>query len=163
MTPETLEAQADAGLQLATFEVEETTFGIDTACVQEVVRMGEITPVYHAPKYVMGLRNLRGRIVTVVDLRVRLELGSAIIGPESRILIVEWHGEPVGLLVDRVADTIEVNPKSIEPPPANLGGIQGRNLRGICRDGNGLVALLDVEVILAPEVGQAIAREPRGA
>lgn len=162
MTPGA-EVEAERGLQLATFEVEETTFGIDTAQVQEVVRVGEITPVHHAPPYVMGLRNLRGRIVTVVDLRVRLELGVTTVGPESRILIVDWRGEPVGLLADRVDDTIAVDPEQVEPPPPNVDGIQGRNLKGICRDGQALVALLDVEAILDAEGGQAASREARDA
>lgn len=163
MTVEAGHAPVDADLQLATFQVEETIFGIDTAQVQEVVRVGEFTPVHHAPPYVLGLRNLRGRIVTVVDLRVRLELSAATIGPESRILIVDWHGEPVGLLADRVADTIAVDPAQVEPPPPNVDGIQGRNLRGICRNGQELVALLDVEAILDADGGQSASREARAA
>ena len=149
------ESQA-AGLLVATFLVGKTTFGLDTVRVQEVVRVGDITPVHHAPPYVMGLRNLRGRIVTVVDLRVRLELNATDLGAESRILIVDWQGEPVGLLVDRVADTIGVNPDEIEPPPPNLDGVQGRNLRGVCRNSAGLVALLD----LAPVLDSGGRREP---
>ena len=69
--------------------------------------VGELTPVRHAPDYVAGIRNLRGRIITVIDLCVRLGLGAVEIGPESRILIADWKGEPVGLLVDRVADAID--------------------------------------------------------
>ena len=69
---------------------------IDATLIQEVVMVGELTPVRHAPDYVAGIRNLRGRIITVIDLCVRLGLGSVEIGPESRILIADWKGEPVG-------------------------------------------------------------------
>jgi purine-binding chemotaxis protein CheW len=149
------EQQTSAGLLVAVFLVGRTAFGLDTARVQEVVRVGGITPVHHAPPYVTGLRNLRGRIVTVVDLRERLDLEAAELGPESRILIVDWEGESVGLLVDRVVDTLAVDPDAIEPPPPNLNGVQGRNLRGVCRNGGGLVALLDLEPVLDPGGGPA--------
>ena len=75
--------------------------------------VGELTPVRHAPDYVAGIRNLRGRIITVIDLCVRLGLGSVEIGPESRILIADWKGEPVGLLVRRVADAIAIEARAI--------------------------------------------------
>ena len=140
--------KADDTLLVATFLLGNAAFGIGAAQVQEVVRLGEITPVHHAPPYVVGIRNLRGRIVTVIDLRVRLDLGSMVNGADSRILIVDWQGEPVGLLVDSVADTISVNPADITPPPPNVHGIQSRNLRGVCRSGERLVALLDPSPVL---------------
>ena len=106
----------------------------------------------------MGIRNLRGRIVTVIDLRTRLELGRVAVGPESRILIVENQGEPVGLLVDQVADTSEVNAADIQPAPPNVNGVQSRHLRGVCRNGARLVALLDLAAVLrtAADPGPAV-------
>ena len=138
----------DETLLIATFNLGEGLFGIDTALIQEVVRVGDMTPVHHAPAYVMGIRNLRGRIVTVIDLQVRIELGSAELTPASRILIVDNQGEPVGLLVDSIADTVTVNAADIQPTPPGLHGIQGRNLIGVYRSGERLVALLDVGVVL---------------
>jgi purine-binding chemotaxis protein CheW len=148
MSSEITDVQANNSLLVATFLLGESAFGVDTARVQEVVRMGDITPVHHAPDYVVGIRNLRGRIVTVVDLRSRLNLGCAEAGPENRILIVESQGDPVGLLVDRVADTITVDPDRLEPPPPNLHGVQARHLRGVCHGGGRLVALLDPGTVL---------------
>ena len=138
----------DDGQLVATFLLGNAAFGIGAAQVQEVVRVGEITPVHHAPPYVVGIRNLRGRIVTVIDLRVRLDLGSMEVGADTRILIVDWQGEPIGLLVDSVADTISVSPADLGPPPPNVNGIQSRNLRGVCRSGERLVALLDPGTVL---------------
>ena len=70
-------AKAEAELLVATFLLGEAIFAIDTALIQEVVMTGDLTPVRHAPGYVAGIRNLRGRIITVIDLRVRLGLGSS--------------------------------------------------------------------------------------
>lgn len=131
------------GVLVATFLLGNAAFGIGAAEVQEVVKVGDMTPVHHAPPYVVGIRNLRGRIVTVIDLRVRLDLGAVQARADNRILIVDWQGEPIGLLVDSVADTISVSPGDVVPSPPNVHGIQSRNLRGICRSGERLVALLD--------------------
>jgi purine-binding chemotaxis protein CheW len=136
---------------IATFLLGEGLFGIDTALIQEVVKVGALTPVHHAPGYVMGIRNLRGKIVTVIDLQARLELGVADLTDESRVLIVENGGEPVGLVVDGVSDTIAMNSAEIKPPPPGLHGIQGRNLLGVHRSGDRLIALLDSTVILQAE------------
>ena len=153
--------QSNQKLLAATFLLGQAAFGVDTAQVQEVVRLGNLTPVRHAPDYVVGIRNLRGRIVTVIDLRTRLELGRVNPGPESRILIVEAQGEPIGLLVDQVADTIEVNTADIQPAPSNVNGVQSRHLRGVCRNGARLVALLDLAAVLqtAADAGQMVVRE----
>ena len=76
-------------LLIATFEVAGTLCGIDAMKVQEVVRVGEVTPVHHVPKQIVGVINLRGKIVTVIDLGVALEIGQLATGASSRIFIVE--------------------------------------------------------------------------
>lgn len=149
-------AKVDGGLY-ATFLLGEAAFGVAAEQVQEVVRPGSITPVHHAPPFVLGIRNLRGKIVTVIDLAVRLDLGSAEVGPDSRVLIVDWQGEPVGLLVDSVADTVAIDGEGIEPPPANVHGVQARHLRGVYRGTERLVAVLELGVVLQPEAGPGTA------
>ncbi|HEY1310434.1 MAG TPA: chemotaxis protein CheW [Pseudolabrys sp.] len=123
-------------------------FGINAILIQEMVMVGEITPVRHAPGFVAGIRNLRGRIITVIDLSVRLGIGSVEIGPETRVLIADWRGEPVGLLVDRVCDTMALEPGDLEPAPSNLNGVQMQKLLGVFRSGERLAALLDPAAIL---------------
>lgn len=148
-----MNAQSDAandGLLVATFLLGEAVFGIDAQQVQEVAKVGDLTRVHHAPADVVGIRNLRGRIVTVIDLRTRLELGKVTPSPENRLLIVDGHGEPLGLLVDRVADTFTARLEDLAPPPPNLHGVQSRNIRGVCQGGGRLVALLDHVVLLQP-------------
>ena len=160
----TLKVQDD--LLIATFHLGNGVFGLDTTLIQEVVMVGALTPVRHAPEHVAGIRNLRGRIITVIDLIVRLALGSVEIGPESRILIADWKGEPVGLLVDRVADAIAVEADGLEPPPPNLHGVNMQKLLGVFPSGERLAALLDLTAILGGEErasAQPLSREqPRG-
>ena len=148
----------DDALLVMSFNLGEAVFGIDALQIQEVAKVGGVTCVHHAPADVIGIRNLRGHIVTVIDLRTRLELGRVTPGPENRILIVEGQGEPIGLLVDWIADTINVNPADIQPAPANVHGVQSRNLRGVCRGCGRLVALLDLATVLQleAEAGQPL-------
>ena len=135
-------------LLITTFLLGDAAFGIDAQQVQEVARVCDITPVHHAPPDVVGIRNLRGRIVTVIDLRSRLGLGTVASGRDNRILIVDWQGEPIGLLVDSVADAIEIRQDTLAPAPPNLHGVGSRMLRGVCRGGERLVALLDLCPVL---------------
>lgn len=143
--PETAE-----DLLVATFQLgdDDGVFGIDATLIQEVVMVGELTPVRHAPDYVAGIRNLRGRIITVIDLCVRLGLTAVEIGAESRILIADWKGEPVGLLVNRVADAVALESGGLEPAPPNLHGVEMQKLLGVFRSGERLAALLDLAAVL---------------
>lgn len=138
-------------LLAATFRLGQGTFALDTSLIQEVVMLGEITPVHHAPAYVAGVRNLRGRIVTVIDLRRRLQLEFDDPTPDSRILIVDWKSEPVGLLVDRVEETVELNTRDLQSSPPNLNGVQSGNLQGVFAAADRLAALLEPSAVLAPE------------
>ena len=138
----------DDGSLVATFMLGEAVFGILADNVQEVVKTGDITPVHQAPAHVVGIRNLRGRIVTVLDLAVRLDMGSVNTGPDNRILIVEWQNEPVGLLVDSVADAVPVASDDVMPAPSNLHGVQAYNLMGVFRHGERIVGLLDTGTVL---------------
>ena len=138
-------------LLISTFFVGEAAFGLDTAQVQEVVRVGDITPVHQAPGFVLGVMNLRGRIATVIDLGIKLELDQVHIGEDSRIFIVDWQGEQIGLLVDRVADAIAVGLADLKPAPENVRGVQGRQFKGIFQVEGGLFALLDMAEVLDTE------------
>jgi purine-binding chemotaxis protein CheW len=112
---------------------------------------------------VAGIRNLRGRIITVIDLCVRLGLGAVEIGPESRILIADWKGEPVGLLVDRVEDAVAVEAGGLEPAPPNLHGVQMQKLLGVFPSGERLAALLDLAAVLDTDerAGKAMSNEDK--
>jgi purine-binding chemotaxis protein CheW len=133
---------------LVTFFLGDASFGIDTRQVQDVVRVGLITPVHHAPDYVIGIRNLRGRIVTVIDLKERLELGNVAVNEESRIIIIDSQSELIGLLVDHVAEIISIDRDQLDVPPANVHGVQSRVLSGVCKGSDRLVAVLNLDAVL---------------
>jgi purine-binding chemotaxis protein CheW len=113
---------------------------------------------------VAGIRNLRGKIITVIDLCVRLGLGYVEIGAESRILIADWKGEPVGLLVDRVDDAIALEAGALEPAPPNLRGLQMQKVLGVFRSGERLAALLDLAAVLGDDdrAGKPLSNEEKG-
>jgi purine-binding chemotaxis protein CheW len=144
---------------ISTFFLGEAAFGLDTAQVQEVVRVGDITPVHHAPGFVVGVMNLRGRISTVIDLGIKLELGQTETSPDNRIFIVDWQGEQIGLLVDRVADAIALDHSDLKSAPENVRGMQGRQFKGVFQVEGRLVALLDTAEVLGIEGGARDRRE----
>jgi purine-binding chemotaxis protein CheW len=138
-------------LLISTFYLRDALFALDTALVEEVVRLRRVTRVARAPEYVLGIMNLRGKIVTVLDLAAILQLGPAAPGDESRLYIVRDGDGLAGLLVDRAADVIELDTALLEQPPASVSGAEGRFFQGITRTGDHLVAVLDLPAVLALE------------
>lgn len=136
---------------LIVFALGDGLFGIKADLIQEVVKVSTMTPVYHAPDYIIGIRNLRGRVVTLLDLQLRLGLGASMTTAENRILIIEWQGEPVGLLVDRIVDTIPLEGARVEQAPANLPISQEQSLQGVVRHDERLIALLNMDTLLGVE------------
>jgi purine-binding chemotaxis protein CheW len=135
--------------QLTTFRLGDLLLGIDIRCIREINRVSAITPVPDAPPQITGVMNLRGEVVTVVDLRAVLELPPTEITPRTRLMIVQSDDEPIGLLVDRVADVATVQGTDEEPLPANVGGIDSRYFTGVYRAGSDLLIVLDVAAALA--------------
>ena len=138
-------------LLISTFRIGNTLCGIDAMRVQEVVRVGEVTRVHRAPENLIGIINLRGKIVTVLDLGVTLELGRLTVTPASRIFILEWQGEYVGLLADAAGDVVSLQPETVGPPPANFHGVQGRFFTGVCQHQDTLIAILNADAVLSEE------------
>ena len=122
--------------------------GVDTEPVQEIVKVGHITPVHHAPDYVVGIMNLRGRVVTVIDVGMKLDLGAIPLTPDSRILIISWQGEALGLLIDNVRGVVPIDRAEMKPPPENVRGVQSDMVEGVCQVDDHLMALLDLRSVL---------------
>jgi purine-binding chemotaxis protein CheW len=136
---------------IATFHVHGTMCGVDAMKVQEVIRVNKVTQVHHAPEQIVGIINLRGKIVTVIDLGIALGLGRLTMKSESRAFIIEWHGEQVGLLADSASDVVAANPEAITPPPANMRGTQSRYFEGVYQATNGLIAILNIATVLGQQ------------
>ena len=133
---------------LATFYVGEALCGIDILKVQEINKQMEVTHVPQAPEYVSGVLNLRGRIVTIVDLGKKIGLSSSHLSDESRNIIVNSQDEYIGLLVDRVADVVPARWDQVEAPPANIDGVQAKFFKGVFKTENSLIGILDIEGVL---------------
>jgi purine-binding chemotaxis protein CheW len=145
---ETNEVQEETtvdGLLVTGFLLGEAAFGIEARLVQEVVKVGDVTPVHGAPSGVTGIRNLRGRVVTVVDTATHLGLGMVDPGVDARLLIMERDGESYGFLVDAVTDAMAMEKDLIAPAPSSMDAALRARLRGVWREGDQLTAILDPE------------------
>jgi purine-binding chemotaxis protein CheW len=141
--------QAAQSLLLATFYVRGALFSLDASVVQEVIRPGSVTPVRHASTEICGVINLRGRIVTLLDTALILGFERSVPDADSRIFIVEDRNEFLGLLVDRVAEVVEIEPGREEPVPVNIPPAQARFFKSICRTDGRLITLLKPGELLA--------------
>lgn len=108
--------------QFCTFRLSKLLFGIEMRSVQEVVRSAEMSPVPLAPAVVTGLINLRGQIVTAIDLRSRLQLDLTEAASPVMNVVVRTDDGPVSLLVDEICDVVEVGEEDFETPPETLQG-----------------------------------------
>jgi purine-binding chemotaxis protein CheW len=130
--------------QLATFWLDGDLFGVEVEHVQEVLRSQSITRVPLAPSAVAGLINLRGQVVTAIELRERLGRKPRPEGQEAVVIVVRLHGEAVSLLVDSIADVVDVDVRDFEAPPDTLDGAGRELIRGAYKLSGQLLLALDV-------------------
>ncbi len=138
-------------IELATFYVGDALCGMDILKVQEINKLMEMTKVPQAPEYMIGILNLRGQIVTIIDLGQKLGLGRARVSNDSRNIIINAPGEHVGLLVTRNRDVVAADPDRIESAPANMSGIQGHYFTGVYKTETKLIGILDIKEVLRIE------------
>ena len=143
----TAEAPAIGG-QLATFWLDGDLYGVEVAHVQEVLKSQGLTRVPLAPAAVAGLINLRGQVVTAIELRERLGRKPRPAGQEAVVIVVRLHGEAVSLLVDSIADVVDVDVRDFEAPPDTLDGAGRDLIRGAYK--------LDGQLLLALDVNRAV-------
>lgn len=147
-----LESDTGGG-QLVTFRLDGDLYGIDVGHVQEVLRTQRVTPVPLAPAGVAGLINLRGQVVTAIELRRRLGRPPRPRGLESVAVVVRLHGETVGLLVDSISDVVRVRAADFERPPETLEGEARSLIHGAYKLERALLLALDVRRVV--DVGTA--------
>ena len=151
--------------QYATFRLGDRLFGLDLMMIREINRILDITPVPHAKPHIRGLINLRGQIVTILDLGVRLGLARQELAETSHNIILKTNAELagvreadgsqpstatdlVGFLVDAIGDVVEADAGTIEPPSANVSETEGGFLSGVIKTDVGLLVLLDIHEVL---------------
>jgi purine-binding chemotaxis protein CheW len=143
------QAQNDKVLQYVTFRLDEETYGIDVMQIQEVLRYTEIAPVPGAPDYVLGIINLRGNVVTVIDTRRRFGLVDAEITDASRIVVMESASQVMGMLVDSVAEVVYLKASEIETAP-NVGNEESAKfIQGVCNKNGELIILVEFDKMLS--------------
>lgn len=136
-------------LQLVSFKIGDEEFGVNILSVQEINRMSQITKVPNTPEFIEGVINLRGRIIPVIDLRVKLGMVRKEHGKNTRIVVVELKGRTIGFIVDEVSEVLRI-PKSItEAPPDMIGAVESDYITSIGKLEDRLLILLDLEKILS--------------
>lgn len=140
-------------LHLVTFRIGAELFGVPIAMVQEIVRVPAVTRIPQAPEFVEGVINLRGRVITVVDMRKRLNQAGApreqaAWARKSRILVIESGGRLVGVIVDEVAEVLKLPGDRVEQAAPLVAGLNNQYITGVGKLEDRLLILLDIEKIL---------------
>jgi purine-binding chemotaxis protein CheW len=148
-------------LILLTFALEPVSYAISIHEVREVVPLPELTPLPDAPPFVAGIFNLRGKVVTAIDLRRRMGLARRPWDPKTAILVTPHPEKLFGLIVDQVLSLVQLSAAELEPAPdfsSFLGSLQSRFIAGVAKWEGGLVPVLNAErifsVIEAYELGE---------
>lgn len=151
------ERSNDVVVQWVTFRLGEETYGINVMQVQEVLRVTEIAPVPGAPDYVLGIINLRGNVVTVVDTRKRFGLPPGELDDNSRIVIIESQNQIFGIMVDSVAEVVDLRRSEIDAAP-NVGNEESsRYIHGVATVEEELLILIDLNKLLTDEEWEEMA------
>ncbi|MCH8496889.1 MAG: chemotaxis protein CheW [Marinobacter sp.] len=145
------QAQDDKVLQYVTFRLDNETYGIDVMQIQEVLRYSEIAPVPGSPDYVLGIINLRGNVVTVIDTRRRFGLPDADVTDATRIVVLESANQVMGILVDSVAEVVYLKASEIETAP-NVGNDESAKfIQGVCNKDGELIILVEFDKMLTDQ------------
>ncbi len=152
MNHATVETKAgDTVTKFVTFRLMDETYGINVMQVQEVLRVTEIAPVPGAAEFVLGIINLRGTVVTVIDTRTRFGLTTTEQDDASRIVIIEAEDQVIGMLVDSVAEVVELRESEISPAPHTGNEDNSRYIQGVVSREDDLLIVIDLNRLLSEE------------
>ncbi|MBF0264408.1 MAG: chemotaxis protein CheW [Gammaproteobacteria bacterium] len=143
--------EIEAMTQWVTFMLEGEKYGIDVMHVKEVLRDIEIAPVPGAPPYVLGIINLRGNVVTVVDTRSRFNLPPREIDDNTRVIVIETEDQSLGLLVDQIAEVADIPKSGIEMTPNLSTDDNSKFIMGVYSAKGDLIILVDMGKLLGEE------------
>jgi len=139
-------------LQLVSFHIDNEEFGVEILKVQEIIRMMAVTKVPNAPCFIEGVINLRGRVIPIIDLRIRLGLERISHNNSTRIIVLEISNKTIGFIVDSVNEVLRIPKSIIETPPDIVsGGINSEYITAVGKLDDRLLILLDLEKILSSE------------
>lgn len=142
--------------QLVVLELANEHYGVDIGAVNTIIRMQEITEIPQCADFVEGVINLRGSIIPVIDLRKRFGLTVGEITKASRIVVVDASNQMIGMIVDAVTETLSLASDSIEPPSPVIASVDSEYLRGVGKQDNRLVILLDLDKVLSAREAESL-------
>jgi purine-binding chemotaxis protein CheW len=137
------QAGSSEATQLVVFKIDKSEYALPVGNVGEILRMVAIAPVPEAPAWLPGVINLRGRVIPVIDLRIRLGLTPVPVGVNTPILVTEAEGQTVGLVADSVTELLTVPLDAVEPPDELAG--HGNTVESVARAGDRLILIFDLE------------------
>jgi purine-binding chemotaxis protein CheW len=151
---------ADAN-QLVTFQLGEELYGINIMDVKEIVRVQAIRAIPNAPTYVEGIFNLRSEIIPIINLHKRFHLKKLISSEEDELLsgfvILDIDGMKLGIIIDRISRVITIQKEEVQPPPQMLTGIGAEYIRGVVRQEEGYLIILNIRDLFNPKELKKIA------
>jgi len=147
--------------QLVTFQLGEELYGVNIMDVKEIVRVQDIRGLPNAPAYVEGIFNLRSEIIPIINLHKRFHIKRAFTSEEDELLsgfvIIDIDGMKLGVIIDRVSRVVTIEKEDIQPPPQMLSGIGAEYIRGVVRQENGYLIILNIRELFNPKELQKIA------
>lgn len=147
MAEQTVETIAN-DLEFSTFYVGGALCGINILNIQEINKHFDMTEVPQASDYIVGILNLRGRIVTIIDLGKKLGLAPTNQDNNNRNIIVNSDDEHIGLMIDSISDVVIAKKEDLEPAPSNIGGMKGKYFQGVIKTEKQLIGILDINEVL---------------
>jgi purine-binding chemotaxis protein CheW len=146
--------------QLVTFQLGEELYGINIMDVKEIVRVQAIRAIPNAPTYVEGIFNLRSEIIPIVNLHKRFHLKKAAASEDDELLsgfiILDIDGMKLGVIIDRVSRVVTIEKEEIQPPPQMITGIGAEYIKGVVRQEEGYLIILNIRVLFNPKELQKI-------
>ena len=146
----TLEVDTQEG-RFLTFSLGEEAFGLEIKYVTEIVGMQAITEVPEVPMFVKGIINLRGKIIPVIDARLKFKKEPIEYGDRTCIIVIDINEVSFGLIVDNVAEVLSIDNDKIALPPSNKTGFENKYIKGIGKTEESVILLLDCEKLLAED------------
>jgi purine-binding chemotaxis protein CheW len=140
-----------SSLQIVCFKIGNEEYGIDILQVQEILKLPKVTRLPKSKSYIMGVIDLRSKVLPIVDLSKRFGIESNRLTENSRAIVVNIAGKRVGLGIDSVSHVFKLNPGDIEPPPPVVRGISGKYIVGIAKMEDGFVVILDINQMFTTE------------
>ena len=135
-------------LEILAFMLEDEEYGVDIMSIREIIRPVPITLVPRVPEYILGIISLRGRILPVYDLRSRLKLDRKERSKNPRYIVLNTKLGLVGLVADTVTGVVRIPESGVDPTPSVINGEEGEFIRGVAKQENRLVILLNVERVI---------------